>query len=76
MNVISVTDAQAQFMDIVHRLRNGEEIAVVEGDEVVAKIVGERTTIKQRPGPGLFRGKLQIISEDEEHLDDFRDYMP
>ena len=26
--------------------------------------------------PGSARGKLTMIAEDEEHLDDFKDYMP
>jgi Arc/MetJ family transcription regulator len=26
--------------------------------------------------PGSARGRLHIVSEDDEHLEDFRDYMP
>jgi hypothetical protein len=26
--------------------------------------------------PGSAKGKLRIVAEDEEHLADFRDYMP
>jgi hypothetical protein len=26
--------------------------------------------------PGSARGKLTIMADDEEHLDDFKDYMP
>ena len=26
--------------------------------------------------PGSARGKLTMIAEDDEHLDDFKDYMP
>ena len=31
---------------------------------------------KPRPIPGRGRGKLVIVSEDDEHLKDFEDYMP
>jgi hypothetical protein len=26
--------------------------------------------------PGLLNGKLKIVAEDDEHLNDFREYMP
>ena len=31
---------------------------------------------KKRRQPGSAKGILAILSEDEEHLDDFREYMP
>ncbi len=30
---------------------------------------------KQRPGPGLCKGMITIVSDDEDHLKDFEEYM-
>jgi hypothetical protein len=32
--------------------------------------------LKKRRQPGSAKGILQVLSEDDEHLDDFREYMP
>jgi hypothetical protein len=31
---------------------------------------------KKRRQPGRAKGILQVLSEDDKHLDDFREYMP
>jgi hypothetical protein len=31
---------------------------------------------KKRRQPGSAKGILQVLSEDDKHLDDFREYMP
>jgi hypothetical protein len=43
----------------------------------VAKLVSELTksTRRQRPGPGLCKGMITIISDDDDHLKDFQEYM-
>ena len=41
----------------------------------VAKLVATSKVRPQRV-PGLMRGKLTIVAEDDEHLDGFKDYMP
>jgi len=30
---------------------------------------------QQRPGPGLCKGMITIIADDEDHLKDFEEYM-
>jgi hypothetical protein len=30
----------------------------------------------RRPMPGRAKGMLTILTEDDEHLDDFKEYMP
>jgi hypothetical protein len=36
----------------------------------------ERPPRRQRPEPGSGKGMLTIVSEDDEHLQDFAEYMP
>jgi antitoxin (DNA-binding transcriptional repressor) of toxin-antitoxin stability system len=76
MSSITIAEAQAHLPEVIARLGRGEEVAIVEGTQVVARIVGERAAQGQRPGPGLAKGMLTIHSDDEEHLKDFAEYMP
>jgi hypothetical protein len=41
------------------------------GTRRIARIVGERP----RRAPGLFKGVLTILKDDDEHLQDFAEYM-
>ena len=76
MSTIRLADAQAHLADVIHRLQQGSEIMITENNEIVARLVGERRPIKQRPGPGLAKGMMTIVADDEEHLKDFAEYMP
>ena len=51
---------------------------ITENHQPVAKLVSQQSkpTIGLRPPPGLGKGLITIISEDEEHLKDFSEYMP
>ncbi len=73
---VTLQEAQAKLPELVHQLSRGEELAITEGDQVVARIVGERPAAGQRPGPGLCKGMITIVSADDEHLNDFAEYMP
>ena len=61
---------------MIGRLDQGDEVAIIDGNRVVARIVGERIAPYQRPGPGLCKGMITIEAEDDEHLQDFAEYMP
>jgi antitoxin (DNA-binding transcriptional repressor) of toxin-antitoxin stability system len=73
---ITVEEAQARLKESIHQLAPGEEIVITEDRQPVAKLVGEQPgPRRQRPGPGLCKGMIAIVSEDEEHLEDFKEYM-
>lgn len=76
MTTLTIAEVQSQLPEVIHRLNPGEEITVTEGDRVVARIVGDARPLAQRPKPGLMKGMLTIISDDDEHLKDFAEYMP
>jgi antitoxin (DNA-binding transcriptional repressor) of toxin-antitoxin stability system len=76
MPTVTIEEAQAKLPDIIHQLVGGDEVAIVEGDQVVARIVGEKRPLGQRPGPGLCKGMMTIVADDDEHLKDFAEYMP
>ena len=67
--------AQATLSELIAGLAPGDEVVIVQNQKVVAKLVPSSAAREPRK-PGLMQGKLTVISEDDEHLDDFRDYMP
>lgn len=75
---ISIDDAQAKLKELIHRLAPGEEVIITENQQPVAKLVSEpsRPTPGLRPPPGLGKGFITVVSDDDEHLKDFGDYMP
>jgi antitoxin (DNA-binding transcriptional repressor) of toxin-antitoxin stability system len=75
MSVITLAEAQAGLADIIHKLTPGEEIVITENDQPVAKLVAA-PPVRQRPEPGLCKGWITIVADDDEHLKDFAEYMP
>ena len=74
---ITLEEAQLSLKELVHRLAPGEEIVITENQQPVARLVSEQTpSAKRRPGPGLGKGMITIVSDDDEHLKDFAEYMP
>ena len=63
---------------MIHRLTQGDEVVITENNQPVAKLVSEPSKVKHglRPPPGLGKGFITIISDDDEHLKDFEEYMP
>ena len=76
MTTLSLENAAMQLPEVVHRLGPGEQVLITEGEQVVARLVGEGTATWQRPKPGLGKGMITVVAEDDDHLKDFADYMP
>lgn len=72
MSVISVEQAQENLVEIIDNLKPGEEVEITKGNQAVARLVGQKR-VRQF---GLGKGKLTIVQEDDEHLEDFKEYMP
>lgn len=73
---ITIDEAQANLKELIGKLASGDEIVITDNQRRVARIVGEAVTPNQRPGPGLCRGMITIVADDDEHLKDFAEYMP
>jgi len=76
MNAITLQEAQSKLPDVIHNLTPGEEVVITENDQPVAKLVREKPAVRQRAGPGLGKGMLTIVADDDEHLEHFKEYMP
>jgi len=75
MATVTIQEAQAKLPDLIHKLTPGDEVVITENDQPVAKLVAPPAQ-KPRPLPGRGKGMLTILAEDEEHLEDFKEYMP
>jgi prevent-host-death family protein len=73
---VTIEEAQAKLKELIHRLAPGEEVVITENEHPVAKLVGEQPKPQLRPPPGLGKGMITIVSDDDEHLKDFAEYMP
>jgi antitoxin (DNA-binding transcriptional repressor) of toxin-antitoxin stability system len=76
MTTVSIQEADAPLAELIHKLRPGDEISITENDQPVAKLVAQAPAARQPRRRGSAKGSLVIHAEDQEHLDDFRDYMP
>lgn len=78
MQMLTIQEAQAQLPELIHKLMPGHEVVITENNQPVAKLVGEPQTPKAglRPPPGLGKGCITIVADDDEHLKDFAEYMP
>ena len=75
MAVVTVQDAQTRLKELIDHLVPGEEVVITQDDRPVAKLVSTRAPRKPRQ-PGNCKGMLTIVSDDDEHLKDFAEYMP
>ena len=76
MPMISIEDAQAKLPELIGGLAGGEELVITQGGQIVARIVGERSEPRQRRVAGFAKGMMTIVSDDDDHLADFAEYMP
>jgi antitoxin (DNA-binding transcriptional repressor) of toxin-antitoxin stability system len=78
MSSIDVKQVQADLPAVIARLRDGEAVIIKDGGTPVARLTPEPPTRqdKQRRQPGSAVARLTIVSDDDEHLDDFAEYMP
>ena len=75
MTTITIEEAQAKLPQLIDQLAPGEELIIIRNERPIAQLVGLPAE-KPHPVPGRGRGKLVIVSEDDDHLKDFEDYMP
>jgi antitoxin (DNA-binding transcriptional repressor) of toxin-antitoxin stability system len=75
MKTITLEEAQRHLAQIIEKLPPGEETVIMRDDKPIARIVRERAE-KPHPVPGRGKGMLTVISDDDEHLKDWAEYLP
>ena len=73
---VTIEEAQAHLVELIDKLTPGEEVVIIRNEQPIARLVGEPPHVRKPRQPGSAKGKLIILAEDEEHLEDFKEYMP
>jgi len=73
---LTIEQAAQRLPELLKSLGPKDEIILKKDDQEVAHIVIGEPEPKKRRVPGALKGILTIISDDDEHLADFKDYMP
>jgi len=71
MSTVTIEEAQAKLTELIHELDPGQEMVITENDQPVAKLVRGQLPSGNRPQPGLAKGMITVIADDDEHLKDF-----
>jgi prevent-host-death family protein len=75
MTVVSLAEAQIHLAELLDKVAAGEEIVITRDDTPIAQVVPIHKA-KPQPRFGSCKGLLTIVSDDEEHLEHFKEYMP
>lgn len=70
---VELSVAKATLGELIAALAPGDELVVTDNNKPVARLL---PTVDGVPIRGRCKGMLTIISEDDEHLEDFKEYMP
>ena len=72
---VTVQEAQQHLPDLIAKLDPESELVITEGGRPVAKLVGPPVDVQAPRQPGSAKHQLTLLSEDDEHLEDFHDYL-
>ena len=74
---VTMEEAREKLQELVHQLGPGEELLITENNQPVARLTSElaKSPRRQGPGLGLAKGMITILSDADDHLDDFNEYM-
>jgi antitoxin (DNA-binding transcriptional repressor) of toxin-antitoxin stability system len=75
MPTMTIEEAQARLPEVIARLAPGEELVITRDARPVAHLIGLPKE-RPQPVPGRGRGLLTIVSDDDDHLKDWADYLP
>ena len=73
---VSVEEAQGKLKELIRQLEPGDELIITKNDKPIATLVSKASTERKVRVPGLGKGMNKIISDDDDHLADFAEYMP
>ena len=76
MTTITLEEAQASLSSLIHRLVPGDEIAIVENNRTVAKLIVTAPEPSTKPRQfGTLRGTVLSMEHFDDPLEDFAEYM-
>ena len=76
MSTVTLEEAQAHLPELIDRLQPGETLVITRNDKPTARLLVEASPQRQPRKAGSAKGLLTILQDDDEHLEDFAEYMP
>lgn len=73
MHAVTLEEAQSHLTELLDKLTPGEAVVITRDGQPVARLTTELPV--GIPIPGRCRGMLTIVSEDDDHLKDFAEYV-
>ena len=76
MSTMSIAEFQAKLPELLGSLQPGDDLIITRNQQPLARVTYAGPMTRQPRRAGSAKGKLVIVAEDEEHLEDFHEYMP
>jgi len=71
---IGIDEAGLKLKDIIAHLGPDDEVVITQNSLPIARLIAPAKTAQ--PKFGGCKGMLTIVHDDDEHLEDFKEYMP
>jgi antitoxin (DNA-binding transcriptional repressor) of toxin-antitoxin stability system len=73
---IEIDEAQENLKEIISKLGPNDEVVIIDNNQPVARLFSGQSAGRKPRKPGNCKGMITIVSDDAEHLEDFKEYMP
>jgi antitoxin (DNA-binding transcriptional repressor) of toxin-antitoxin stability system len=77
MSTVTIEEARAKLVDLIHTLQPDEEIVITENDQPVARLIATKSQAQRKlRQSGTLRGTVLYMAPDfDAPLEDFKEYM-
>lgn len=75
MSSVTLKDAQARLPELIEQLDPGEEITITSGGQPLAQVKRILPPRRMPRQAGNCKGMMAIVADDQDHLQDFAEYM-
>jgi antitoxin (DNA-binding transcriptional repressor) of toxin-antitoxin stability system len=72
---MAVEDIKLTLPELLDSLTPGDEVILTRNQRPVAKLMSEVSRTRQPRKAGNCIGMIRIVADDDEHLEDFGEYM-
>jgi len=69
---VEFDQAWTKLKDLIAQLGPNDEVVIIENNRPIARLLAPS---RGQPQFGSCKGMLTIVQDDDEHLEDFKDYM-
>ncbi len=72
---ITIEETQTNLKELIDQVTAGQEIIITRNQQPIVRLKGEPVKKRQPRKAGNCIGMIKIVSDDDEHLKDFEEYM-